>query len=65
VLQGAYQSTQQADQEDYGDPQSGGNGSDFGSADDATPDQQDDGESQPSDEEMAKSFGLPVLTVDL
>lgn len=68
ALQGAYQQTQQSNQEDYGDPSSG-----FGDANDSSresepaaadsepaPDQEDDA---PTD--MAKSFGLPVFRVEL
>ena len=65
ALQGAYQATQQSQQEDYGDPQQGGeDDSDFGNPD-ADPDEKDQDQPPASDEEMAKSFGLPVLQVDL
>lgn len=75
VLQSAYQSTQQANQEDYGNPDdpSGGGfggkpGGDGQGQSDAGGAKQD--QDQPTDsgedggEDMAKAFGLPVMRID-
>lgn len=72
ALQGAYQSDQQSQQEDYGTPQPDGGGAPDGSQDQEQPqdgseggdqDQPQDGDSQNQD--MQKSFGLPVWSIDV
>lgn len=74
VLQTAYQSQQQAGQEDYGNPDAPGGG--FGGGDDekqgqdgnqppgADGGQDDDQDQPPAGDDLAKSFGLPVFRVD-
>ena len=71
VLQGAYQQTTQAGQEDYGNPDAPGGG--FGGDQDGGDQQDQDGQQPPDQQEddqpqdgqdMAKSFGLPVFRVD-
>jgi hypothetical protein len=69
VLQGAYQQTQQSNQEDYGNPDAPGGGFGGGKPGDDGQDGQDgqDNQDQPDDsgeQDMAKSWGLPVMRIE-
>lgn len=69
ILQSAYQADQQSKQEDYGSPrpahQDGTAGDDDGGGDDQQTDNKE-GQQPPDDgEDLQKSFGLPVWSIDV
>ena len=72
VLSGAWQQAQQAKSEDYGDPDAAGGEQPPGSEEDGgAPSPDEDGGDQPEEgmfdsgeDDMQKSFGLPVFTVE-
>ncbi len=71
VLSGAYQQAQQANSEDYGDPDAGGGNQPPGEGDEGGDGEQPEDGDQPEEDmfdsgegDMQKSFGLPVFTIE-